>query len=857
MDMGPLLPLLKSLLPYTRKKLGFNRPPSLFFASDTENASKPLGKTAFYDPAEVSITVFVDGRHPKDILRSISHELVHHMQHERGDFGTDMDTGEGYAQKNSALRELEREAYESGNMCFRDWEDENKQALQEAKRHFSRKTKEMSRKNKRNDAIESILLEKWGFKAKTKEEEIIIELPEKKIAPKKTLSKDFIRNIIREAVDRADRSILSEAPRDPLVEQTADEYFKQMGALGTLVHDWPVIFGPGKLGNVALKQPPPLDPSDPNARRVNSNRPFTPDEMRAAAKVLRDTGNENNRGNTEALAVRQRLLKHMVYSMKLGRKGGTFDVSGGLQSGQQIQLDPAAYNVVFDEFAEEDAITREVVIGSINFQPTESNYLGIDNSKIQRPTRGGSTADTSITINPEWYLRARTGDSGTGEISHVVRTGNDFRIFENAPGELSKEQLGRVEEMKQDRDNLIYFDKENNEKRFNERNTYMISRYKTDAYGNALESEREEGFIFDNAAQKAFDAARRDVSSYRDQAQSRTSNEENQVQSGPQLWETDGSLVMPVFEEVRGADGETIRKPVFDDDGITLVTKRIEEPSKEEIGIAVDLLSLSRRQNYSNALADIEQGGKAREEINRSLGLVKIEPLTLGQVAAQSPFSQPIWQSASDKHEYKETSTGRKFTMGEAAKQRLQTWYNDQPEQFRESTKFDTVVNKFNSVVDARMNDERRFGRELAAEFEEAQRDHGLSSTNAISGTRVGVSDINSFSQVIANPAYLDVVMPEDFSQGSQQRYSGIKKRYNAEVANGDMSTEDFIDMIKVENDTSRNVMDTDELRDIEDINVTSAVKEVTDGFNTDVVLKNEALIRKVVQEALKRKFGE
>ena len=237
--------------------------------------------------------------------------------------------------------------------------------------------------------------------------------------------------------------------------------------------------------------------------------------------------------------------------------------------------------------------------------------------------------------------------------------------------------------------------------------------------------------------------------------------------------------------------------------------------------------------------------------------MVKIEPLTLGQVAAQSPFSQPIWQSASDKHEYKETSTGRKFTMGEAAKQRLQTWYNDQPEQFRESTKFDTVVNKFNSVVDARMNDERRFGRELAAEFEEAQRDHGLSSTNAISGTRVGVSDINSFSQVIANPAYLDVVMPEDFSQGSQQRYSGIKKRYNAEVANGDMSTEDFIDMIKVENDKSRNVMDTDELRDIEDINVTSAVKEVTDGFNTDVVLKNEALIRKVVQEALKRKFGE
>ena len=181
MDMGPLLPLLKSLLPYSRKKLGFNRPPSLFFASDTENASKPLGKTAFYDPEGVSITIFVDGRHPKDILRSISHELVHHMQHERGDFGTDMATGEGYAQKNDALRELEREAYESGNMCFRDWEDENKHALQEAKQHFDRKNKKMSAKDKRSDKIESLLMEKWGFKAKVSDVGLIQEEKKSKL----------------------------------------------------------------------------------------------------------------------------------------------------------------------------------------------------------------------------------------------------------------------------------------------------------------------------------------------------------------------------------------------------------------------------------------------------------------------------------------------------------------------------------------------------------------------------------------------------------------------------------------------------------------------------------------------------
>jgi hypothetical protein len=31
--------------------------------------------------------------------------------------------GEGYAQNDEHLREMERQAYEEGNLCFRDWED--------------------------------------------------------------------------------------------------------------------------------------------------------------------------------------------------------------------------------------------------------------------------------------------------------------------------------------------------------------------------------------------------------------------------------------------------------------------------------------------------------------------------------------------------------------------------------------------------------------------------------------------------------------------------------------------------------------------------------------------------------------
>jgi hypothetical protein len=75
----------------------------------------------------MSITVFVDNRHPKDILRSLSHELVHHGQNCRGDLNSAGAGEQGYAQKDPHLREMEREAYEVGNLCFRDWEDNYKQ----------------------------------------------------------------------------------------------------------------------------------------------------------------------------------------------------------------------------------------------------------------------------------------------------------------------------------------------------------------------------------------------------------------------------------------------------------------------------------------------------------------------------------------------------------------------------------------------------------------------------------------------------------------------------------------------------------------------------------------------------------
>jgi hypothetical protein len=133
-DVSGLEKIAGDFFPYAEEQMGFDQPVSVVFLSDEQNASDPLGKTAFYDPMEQAISLFIDGRHTKDILRSFSHELVHHAQNCRGEFSQREDCktklGEqGYAQKDEHLREMEREAYEKGNLVFRDWEDGHKKNM--------------------------------------------------------------------------------------------------------------------------------------------------------------------------------------------------------------------------------------------------------------------------------------------------------------------------------------------------------------------------------------------------------------------------------------------------------------------------------------------------------------------------------------------------------------------------------------------------------------------------------------------------------------------------------------------------------------------------------------------------------
>jgi nicotinic acid mononucleotide adenylyltransferase len=115
-------PMIKSLTEYMLDK-GMNirpLPKVKFVNDDVENARDFFGKTAYYNPNERVIVLYTMGRHPKDVMRSYAHEMIHHMQNCDGRLGgiTTQNTNE-----EGDLPEIEREAYEKGNMTFRNWTD--------------------------------------------------------------------------------------------------------------------------------------------------------------------------------------------------------------------------------------------------------------------------------------------------------------------------------------------------------------------------------------------------------------------------------------------------------------------------------------------------------------------------------------------------------------------------------------------------------------------------------------------------------------------------------------------------------------------------------------------------------------
>jgi len=119
--------LIDKFAEFSTENLGFDKPVTVYFSDDQENAKNPLGQTAHYNPDTMEIHIMVTDRHLKDILRSVSHELIHHVQNCSGDLEHTTDTEAGYAQRDDRMRDMEHQAYTSGNiMNFRDFEDKFK-----------------------------------------------------------------------------------------------------------------------------------------------------------------------------------------------------------------------------------------------------------------------------------------------------------------------------------------------------------------------------------------------------------------------------------------------------------------------------------------------------------------------------------------------------------------------------------------------------------------------------------------------------------------------------------------------------------------------------------------------------------
>tara|TARA_R110000744_G_scaffold232358_2_gene350487 strand:+ start:1984 stop:2769 length:786 start_codon:yes stop_codon:yes gene_type:complete len=160
-----LVSLIKQFMPFAKKHIGFDYPPKLFLKQDHENAKNALGKTAFYDREGESVTLYITGRHPKDVLRSLGHELVHHKQNCDGKFNNAGYAGKGYAQKNPLLRGLESEANEWGSMCVRDFTDLLEENNTIYYKYLQKGVKDnMSIKDWKNNEIKTLLAEAWGFK---------------------------------------------------------------------------------------------------------------------------------------------------------------------------------------------------------------------------------------------------------------------------------------------------------------------------------------------------------------------------------------------------------------------------------------------------------------------------------------------------------------------------------------------------------------------------------------------------------------------------------------------------------------------------------------------------------------------
>lgn len=102
---------------YTAKKL-----PKVIL-DNTDQGDAVFVYTGYFDPNKKAIRLFIHNRHPKDVLRTLAHELIHKKQDADGIIDKSGYTGDKITEDKNLVK-LEEEAYLKGNMAFRSWTEE-------------------------------------------------------------------------------------------------------------------------------------------------------------------------------------------------------------------------------------------------------------------------------------------------------------------------------------------------------------------------------------------------------------------------------------------------------------------------------------------------------------------------------------------------------------------------------------------------------------------------------------------------------------------------------------------------------------------------------------------------------------
>lgn len=121
-------PYIKSLMEFFNTKYNIKPYPVIKLSNLNQGDNNLFSKTAYYSPDEKTIKLFIHNRHIKDIIRSLSHELVHHYQNLEGRLGADDYSGQEIIHDDKLMK-LEEEAYLKGNIVFRSWTESLKDKI--------------------------------------------------------------------------------------------------------------------------------------------------------------------------------------------------------------------------------------------------------------------------------------------------------------------------------------------------------------------------------------------------------------------------------------------------------------------------------------------------------------------------------------------------------------------------------------------------------------------------------------------------------------------------------------------------------------------------------------------------------